>query len=436
MPRISVIVPIYNVQAYLEECLDSLLEQRVSDFEAIMIDDGSTDASGDIARRYASGDARFRLVRQENAGLGNARNVGVALARGEFLSFLDSDDKLPPGALRRLLDTLDRTGSDFASGNVHRFDSRRAWPAAFLARAFILPRRRTHVARFRWLISDRMAQNKLWRRSFWDAQGFRFPEGVVHEDIPVVVPAHFLARSVDVLREPVYLYREREDGVLSITQRRAEMQSLRDRLAAVEEVSAFLGAHSRTAKRWYDESVVEDDLRYHVDVLDAADDHYRAVFLDRANAFLDDAGPGVEDRLPAIQRLKWHLLRRRLIDELLEVVAFQKAGGAKRKVRIGARVYGDFPFLGDPALDIPRELYRLDTARRRARHLRTLAGLYPKNTSAVSKSFGSSSFGSASASASGTRTISVPRSATILPKSPSVAASIASTPNREPSTRS
>jgi CDP-glycerol glycerophosphotransferase len=372
MPRVSVIVPMFNVEAYLEECLDSLLRQD-ADFEAILIDDGSTDASGAIADRYASNDGRFRIVRQDNAGLGNARNAGVALASGEFLFFLDSDDKLPPGTFRRLLGTLDRTGSDFASGDIHRFDSRGEWPAAFLARTFMVPRRRTHVSRFRWLVSDRMAQNKLWRRSFWEAHRFRFPEGVLHEDIPVVIPAHFLARSVDVVREPVYLYREREDDTRSITQRRAELRSLRDRLAAVEQASAFLAERSPQVKRWYDESVVEDDLRYHLDVLDEASEEYRELFLDRANAFLDRAGPGVEDRLPAIQRLKWHLVRRRLLPELLEVVRFQKAGGAKRKVRIGGRMYGDFPFLDDPALAIPRKIYRLDTARRRARHLAILA---------------------------------------------------------------
>jgi CDP-glycerol glycerophosphotransferase len=376
MARVSVVVPIYNVEAHLEECLDSLLQQDVHDFEAILIDDGSTDSSGTIAERYAAADVRFRLVRQANAGLGNARNTGVAMARGEFVAFLDSDDMLPPRAYGRLLAALDRTGSDFATGNVDRFDSREAWPAAFLAKAFVVSRRRTHVTRFRWLISDRMAQNKLWRRSFWNAHGLRFPEGVYHEDIPVVVPAHFLARSVDVVTEPVYLYREREDGVRSITQRRAEVRVLSDRLAAVEHVSAFLGDRRPAAKRWYDETVAEDDLRYHIDVLDEAGDEYRALFLERANAFLDRAAPGVEDRLPAIQRLKWHLVRRRLMPELLEVVRFQKAGGTRRQVRIGARMYGDFPFLDDPALGIPRAVFRLDTARRRARHLVTLTRPY------------------------------------------------------------
>jgi CDP-glycerol glycerophosphotransferase len=376
VPRLSVIVPVYNVEAYLDACLASLSRQGVEDFEAIVVDDGSPDASMAIAERYAERDRRFRLLRQDNGGLGRARNAGVAEARGEFLAFLDSDDMLPPGAYGRMLATLERTGSDFATGNIHRFDSRSTWPAAFLARVFLLPHRRTHVTRMRWLLSDRMAQNKLWRRSFWEAHGLRFPSGVYHEDIPVVIPAHALARSVDVITQPVYLYREREDGALSITQRRTELRVLRDRLAAVEQVSAYLGERSARLKRWYDESVVEEDLRYHVDALEEADPEYRAVFLDRANAFLDRAAPGVEDRLPAIQRLKWWLVRERRMPELLEVVRFERDGGVGRSVRIRGLAYGDYPFLGDRSIGIPRSVYRLDTAARRARHFGALARPY------------------------------------------------------------
>jgi CDP-glycerol glycerophosphotransferase len=374
MPRISVVIPIYNVESYLAECLDSLREQGVANYEAILVDDGSTDASSAIAHRYAATDGRIRLVRQENAGLGNARNTGVALARGEYLAFLDSDDKLPPGAYARLLASAERTGSDLVTGNVHRFDSRSAWPAAFLSRAFMLPRRRTHVSRFRWLLSDRMAQNKLWRRSFWDEHDLHFPEGVLHEDIPVVLPAHFLARSVDVISRPVYLYRERDDGAPSITQRRTDVRTLRDRLTAIEHVRAFLVSHGPPgSRRWYDESVVEEDLRYHLDALPEGDDEYRAEFLDSATAFLDRAGPRIEQHLPAIQRLKWHLVRRRRLPELLEVLRFEATALHTRpKTVIGGRLYGDYPFLRDAELGIPRAVYRLDTARRRARHVMTL----------------------------------------------------------------
>jgi hypothetical protein len=111
-------------------------------------------------------------------------------------------------------------------------------------------------------------------------------------------------------------------------------------------------------------------------VLDKADDEYRELFLERANAFLDRCEPGVEDRLPAIQRLKWQLVRRRLMPELLEVVRFEQAGGVRHKLRIGTRLYGDYPFLGDAALGIARSVYRLDTARRRARHVAALVRPY------------------------------------------------------------
>jgi CDP-glycerol glycerophosphotransferase len=374
VPRLSVIVPIYNVERYVGACLDSLLSQRVADFEAIVVDDGSPDRSLAIAEGYAARDSRIRIVSQPNGGLGSARNLGLQHARGEFLAFVDSDDMVTSDGYAQMLAALERSGSDFATGNIHRFDAGGAWPAAFVSRVFLLPRRRTHVSRLRWLLSDRMAQNKLWRRSFWDAHGLRFAEGVYHEDIPVVVPAHALARAVDVVRVPVYLYRERDDGVLSITQRRAELRTLQDRLAAVEQASAFLGTRSRRLRRWYDESVIEDDLRYHLDVLDQADLAYRELFLERANAFLERGGPGLEDRLPAIQRLKWWLVRQRRMPELLEVVRFQKAGGATRTVRIGARLYGDYPLLGEPG--IPRSLYRLDTTRRRARHVAALVRPY------------------------------------------------------------
>jgi len=374
MPRVSVVVPVHNVEPYLDDCLRSITSQTARDLEVVMVDDGSTDDSVEIAERHAGRDRRLRLVRQANHGLGHARNTGVRAAEGEFLMFVDSDDRLPPDAVELLLRSLERTGSDFATGNVHRFDSRRTWPAAFLRRTFFRRRDRTHVARFRWLLSDRMAQNKLWRRSFWDEHSLRFPEGVLHEDIPVVLPAHFLARSVDVIARPVYLYREREAGAPSITQRRTELRTLHDRLWAIEHVRAFLVSQGPPgSRRWYDESVVEEDLRYHLDALPDGDDAYREAFLDAATAFLERAGAGVERHLPAIQRLKWHLVRRRLLPELLEVLRFEATALHTRpRTVIGGRLYGDYPFLRDAELGIPRTVYRLDTARRRARHMMTL----------------------------------------------------------------
>jgi glycosyltransferase involved in cell wall biosynthesis len=111
MPRISVIVPAYQVQAYLGQCLDSVLGQSYLDFELIGVDDCSPDGSGEILDEYARKDERVRVLHlPENVGLGRARNAGIDVATGDYLLFLDSDDTLTPGSLQAVADRLARTG--------------------------------------------------------------------------------------------------------------------------------------------------------------------------------------------------------------------------------------------------------------------------------------------------------------------------------------
>src|SRR2546430_8596701 len=112
--------------------------------------------------------------------------------------------------------------------------------------------------------------------------------------------------------------------------------------------------------RWYAQSVVAEDLRYYLDVLDGASDEYRELFLERVNAFLDRAGRGLYRDLPAIDRLKWQLVRRRLMPELLQVLRFQKERLRETPpVRVGRRWCGDYPFRTDRELKIPASVYRL-----------------------------------------------------------------------------
>ena len=360
--RISVVVPVYNVAAYLETCLESIAQQTMTDLEVVMVEDGSTDESPQIAERFAARDPRFRLVRQANAGLGAARNTGAAHATGEFIAFADSDDVVPPHAYELLLGALDETGSDFASGNVRRLTSLGTSKAGFLARAFERTRLRTHITRFPALLADRTAWNKLFRRSFWDGQGLRFPVGVYYEDTPVTLPAHYLAKSVDVIGETVYLWRMREGADLSITQRRTETKTLRDRVAAVDYVSRFLAEQGLAiSKAVYDRSVIGQDLRFFLDVLPSADEDYRRLLLELANNFIDRADAWALEQPLAIDRLKWQLVRRRALPELLEVLRFEDEElAAVPPVRVGRRWYGDYPYRTDARLGIPKRAYRLE----------------------------------------------------------------------------
>src|SRR6185295_5140759 len=118
--------------------------------------------------------------------------------------------------------------SDFATGNVYRLTQYSTFQSPFIRQAFTETRLKTHITKYRPLLAD---------RSFWNKHKFRFPEGRTYEDTPVTIPAHFLADSVDVISDPCYLWRIREGGGLSITQRKTDPQSLIDRLRSIQDVS-------------------------------------------------------------------------------------------------------------------------------------------------------------------------------------------------------
>ncbi|KAA6197463.1 glycosyltransferase, partial [Streptomyces parvus] len=331
-PRLTVVVPLYNVEEYLGACLTSLAEQTMPDLEVVLVDDGSTDNGPALAQEFTERDPRFRLIRQENAGLGAARNAGVREAHpgAEFLTFVDSDDVVPPGAYARMLAELDRSGSDFATGNVLRLRANGDLEQSPMFRKPMEKARpATHVTRDWILLGDRIACNKVFRRTFWDEHAFAFPTGVLYEDIAVVLPAHFLARSVDVVEEPVYHWRDR-DG--SITTRRAVPRGIRDRVTAVTTVSRFLAersskegaADAAEAKRRYDAHALSGDLWLFIEALPDGDAEFHEAFLEHAGAFASTVEPGVLASLPLHLRVKWQLIRERRLPELLALLADEK----------------------------------------------------------------------------------------------------------------
>ncbi|MFI5746444.1 CDP-glycerol glycerophosphotransferase family protein [Streptomyces sp. NPDC051644] len=338
-PRLSVVVPVHNVEDYLEDCLRSVAEQSVADIEVVLVDDGSTDGSTAVAKAFAARDRRFRYVHQRNAGLSAARNTGVRHTTADvpYLAFVDSDDIVVHDAFERMLASLESTGSDLATGNVWRLNEQgrqQAWQYRWLTAT----RARTHISRDPRLLADRVAWNKVFRRSFWDRHAFAFPEGKLYEDTPVMIPAHFLAGSVDVLHKHVYYWRVREG---SITRRRTDVQGVRDRISACEQVSAFLAGRSGVAnggaRRRYDLSCLRDDFVYFLEGLAMGGPEYRDAFMADAGAFLDRmermdgaarSGRAVAHELPVELRIKWQLVKERRLAELLAVLAFERANGA------------------------------------------------------------------------------------------------------------
>jgi glycosyltransferase involved in cell wall biosynthesis len=335
-PRLSVVVPIYNVELYLRECLDSIAAQTFDDFECVMVDDGSTDSSAAIAESYAAKDTRFRLVQQANKGLGAARNTGWRhiSPEAEFVTFVDSDDTLPPGAYELMVGTLDQTGSDFVTGNALRLRASGYYQSNGHIKPFKETRLKTHVTQIPALVTDRTAWNKVYRRSFFDSAGVLYPEGILYEDAPVSVPHHYLAASVDVLSEPIYHWRVRELGEMSITQKKTDPKGLIDRVRSMELVREWLLARPepkfREYLRSYDANALVEEIPMFFWSVPDGDAAYREAYQQHVARLLRAIDPAQIDGLSAPLRIKYHLT---LANRMTTFVALQRLHRVVRKSR-------------------------------------------------------------------------------------------------------
>lgn len=174
-PRVSVVVPTANVATWVDECLDSLMTQELDDLEVIVVDDRSSDDTVALARAAARRDRRIRVVAGAVAGGGSARNLGVDLARGEYLAFADGDDLVPEGAYRALTEAGDRSGSDLVLGRFLKFSASKTWDPTRSWSVFKEDREAVDLVGEPSIIRGRACWNKLYRASWFRDEGIRFP---------------------------------------------------------------------------------------------------------------------------------------------------------------------------------------------------------------------------------------------------------------------
>ncbi len=216
-PTVSVIVPMYQVEAYLPGCIDSILGGTYADWELILVDDGSPDRCGELAEEYAAKDRRIRVIRQANGGLSAARNAGIQAATGEWLFFVDSDDYLAPDALAIMLDTAEQTGADLCICNINYVDDRgneiEQMNALSPLQNEVLTAKEA-LAKLAlptyWFYVP--AWNKMCRRALFE--GLSFPPGKLHEDEFVVHHLIGRAQKIAVTDRRLYCYVQREGSIM------------------------------------------------------------------------------------------------------------------------------------------------------------------------------------------------------------------------------
>lgn len=210
---ISVIIPVYNIQQHLRECLDSVLGQSYPHLQVICVDDGSTDESPAILAEYAQKDPRVQVIRQQNAGPGAARNTGLEAATGEYVIFLDSDDWFEPDFLEQMVDTAQREGADVAICRAVEFDtnSGRELPSEWMMKKQYLPGKLAfapqEMADHLFQFTYGMPWDKFYRRELLTSSSIRYPALKNSEDLAFVYPTLLAATRIAVVDEVLIHHR-------------------------------------------------------------------------------------------------------------------------------------------------------------------------------------------------------------------------------------
>lgn len=210
---ISVIVPVYNVEQYAGRSFDCLIAQTYTEFEAILVDDGSTDSSGKICDEYALKDKRFKVVHKENGGLSSARNEGIKYAAGVYIAFMDSDDMISPEFLSRLYSAVKKTGADIAICKEVMFSSVDELPAAALpSEAEVISYADYMRNVYKYHSTYIPAWNKLYKREIFS--DVSFPVGRLHEDTFTTPLCAGKAEKIAVINDALYYYYRNASGII------------------------------------------------------------------------------------------------------------------------------------------------------------------------------------------------------------------------------
>ena len=255
MPTISVIVPVYKVEKYIHRCVDSILAQTYTDFELILVDDGSPDSCGAICDEYAQKDSRVVVIHQENGGLSAARNAGIdwafANSDSKWLTFIDSDDWIHAVYLEQLLNAAVSHGAPISICGYEETDGDMPQIQQNDLKAVL---RETEVFYREHHVNAIVAWGKLYKKTCFE--NIRYPVGKIHEDEFVTYKILFEHEKIVVVSAPIYAYYRNLEG---ITKREWSQKRL-DVLEAWEEQMVYF------AKKGYP-FFVKRSLRYYVDAL-------------------------------------------------------------------------------------------------------------------------------------------------------------------------
>lgn len=211
-PIVSVIIPVFNTKPYLQQCLDSLIDQTLEEIEIICVDNGSTDGSYEFLQEYTTRHTNITVLRHAKGRQGDARNAGMEVARGEFIGFVDSDDFVAPVMFQKMVKAAQTNHADVAVCNFKLYYEDKDSTPQVLPDYLLASGDPFSILERPKLLRNLTIWNKLFSRKFLEQHSIRFPEGAFHEDQFFVIAAFLLARRVVSVPEALYFYRRERPG--------------------------------------------------------------------------------------------------------------------------------------------------------------------------------------------------------------------------------
>jgi len=323
-PKISVIVPIYNVEEYLEESLICLLNQTfIKNMEIIMIDDGSSDNSRYISEKYALDYEKFHVIHKKNEGQAIARNLGLDLAKGEYIQFFDSDDYIDSQGIERLYKLAKKNDSDIVTSSFVRLRRYNITDSLYFKKGYKNIDKdidAVKIEEYPELLWDILVCNKLYKREFIEKNNLRFNEGrVLYEDGPFALRAYTLTDKISVSKDTFYYWRIRESNNLSTTQQRFKIKNFKDRLKNLnvsKEILIQSDFSEKTNKELYFKWVYHDLNAFYRN-FHKYDEKYFRELVEKTNEIISIIPEDVMDRLNSFQKVIYKMVEEGDIEGLV-----------------------------------------------------------------------------------------------------------------------
>ena len=243
---ISIIVPIYNSEHYLHDCLESIKNQTFEDFEVLLIDDGSSDHSGEVAAKFCEEDKRFIYLHYDRGGVANARNHGLEMSKGKYIGFVDSDDTVEKDYLYELYTAAENNGSEISSCSYSIVRTKKNKPDKYSPVKIRKLGTGVYSGRF---YTDRVLKdwsvrsylwNKLFRRELFFDNDITFPS-MYFEDIATVARLTFHAKTVAIIDKPLYNYYIRANSIMTSP----KVEKINDYVLSYGILKNYIGSHGK-----------------------------------------------------------------------------------------------------------------------------------------------------------------------------------------------